>query len=411
MSRFISRPIFLLGWLLASSAFGQRPVTPVGPAADNPRNRVSELIDAQSLTPYVGVTTAGEPIYGLFSIDPAKGAPNADLVRQAQRFLAALTEEQRDRAMYAVDAPEWRRWSNTSSYVREGVGFDELTAAQREAAFNLMRTAFSAKGFALSRDIMRLNQHLGELTNRPDRYSEWFYYLTFMGEPSETEPWGWQLDGHHLVVNYFVLGNQVVLSPLFTGSEPVVAESGRYTGLSVMEPERDKAYAVYASLTDAQKQAAELEPEDMDPEAGGRAFGRGSIELMQDNAVIPYSGVRVKDMTPAQRGLVVDLIREFVSFNREVHARVKMEEVMAHIDETYFGWDQWDAALGADDLFFFRIQSPVIIIEFDHQGAISLPNSRSDIPIREHIHTVVRTPNGNDYGKELLRQHYERHPH
>jgi len=84
---------------------------------------------------------------------------------------------------------------------------------------------------------------------------------------------------------------------------------------------------------------------------------------------------------------------------------------MAHIDETYFGWDQWDASLGPDDLFFFRIHSPVIIIEFDHQGAISLPNSRSDIPIREHIHTVVRTPNGNDYGKDLLRQHYEQHAH
>jgi hypothetical protein len=25
---------------------------------------------------------------------------------------------------------------------------------------------------------------------------------------------------------------------------------------------------------------------------------------------------------------------------------------------------------------------------------------------REHIHVVVRTPNGNDYGKDLLRQHY-----
>jgi hypothetical protein len=33
------------------------------------------------------------------------------------------------------------------------------------------------------------------------------------------------------------------------------------------------------------------------------------------------------------------------------------------------------------------------------------------VPNVEHIHTSVRTPNGNDYGKDLLRQHYERHPH
>jgi hypothetical protein len=26
-----------------------------------------------------------------------------------------------------------------------------------------------------------------------------------------------------------------------------------------------------------------------------------------------------------------------------------------------------------------------------------------------HVHSVVRTPNGNDYGKDLLRLHYEKH--
>ena len=71
----------------------------------------------------------------------------------------------------------------------------------------------------------------------------------------------------------------------------------------------------------------------------------------------------------------------------------------------------WDTSLGSEDLFFFRIQSPVIIIEFDHQGSVALPNEPRHVPIREHIHTVLRTPNGNDYGKDLLRQHYEQHPH
>jgi hypothetical protein len=33
------------------------------------------------------------------------------------------------------------------------------------------------------------------------------------------------------------------------------------------------------------------------------------------------------------------------------------------------------------------------------------------VPYREHIHAVVRTPNGNDYGKDLLRQHYAEHAH
>jgi len=50
----------------------------------------------------------------------------------------------------------------------------------------------------------------------------------------------------------------------------------------------------------------------------------------------------------------------------------------------------------------------VILVEFDHQSGIIYDN---DTPSRDHIHTVVRTPNGNDYGKDLLRQHYAEHDH
>ena len=52
---------------------------------------------------------------------------------------------------------------------------------------------------------------------------EWLYYIQIYGKPSVTEPWGWKLEGHHAIINYFVLGDQVVMTPLFIGSEPVKA--------------------------------------------------------------------------------------------------------------------------------------------------------------------------------------------
>jgi hypothetical protein len=61
-----------------------------------------------------------------------------------------------------------------------------------------------------------------------------------------------------------------------------------------------------------------------------------------------------------------------------------------------------------DGVFYYRIHSPVILIEFDHQRGIAFDN---DTPSRHHIHTVVRTPNGNDYGRDLLRQHHARFDH
>jgi hypothetical protein len=55
------------------------------------------------------------------------------------------------------------------------------------------------------------------------------------------------------------------------------------------------------------------------------------------------------------------------------------------------------------------VHSPVVLIEFDHQGGIAL--NRGERMSRNHVHTVIRTPNGNDYGKDLLRQHHETFDH
>ena len=74
-----------------------------------------------------------------------------------------------------------------------------------------------------------------------------------------------------------------------------------------------------------------------------------------------------------------------------------------HLGETYFAWM---GGYDDDSVFYYRVHSPVLLIEFDHQAGIALDN---DEPSRNHIHTVVRTPNGNDYGKDLLRQHYEQY--
>jgi len=61
-----------------------------------------------------------------------------------------------------------------------------------------------------------------------------------------------------------------------------------------------------------------------------------------------------------------------------------------------------------DSAFYYRIVSPVILIEFDHLPGIIFDNRE---PSRRHVHTIVRTPNGNDYGRSLLLDHYRRHDH
>jgi hypothetical protein len=105
---------------------------------------------------------------------------------------------------------------------------------------------------------------------------------------------------------------------------------------------------------------------------------------------------------------LMEFIGLWVGNLHEGHAAVRMSEVAAHLDETYFAWIGGDTE---ESVYYFRIQSPVILIEFDHLRPTALRHSYLDVPFREHIHSVVRTPNGNDYGKDLLRQHYVTDPH
>ena len=349
-----------------------------------------------------GVTTQGAVEPGLFPLR-STGVSTEPARRGAAAFLAALTPEQRAKTLFPVDDVEWRKWMNQDFYVRQGVSFLAMTPAQREAAFGMLRGALSAKGLKLSQDIMKLNETLGELNNNNfERYGEGRYWLTVMGEPSKDKPWGWQLDGHHLILNYFVLGDQVVMTPTFLGSEPVIATSGKYKGTAILQDEQARGLRVVNSLSPEQKQKAILGAE--------KTKNYNLAEAFKDNLVLDYAGLAASAMTAAQKKELLGLVEAYVSNLDAGHAKVKMEEVKRHLDRTYFAW------IGGTEeksVYYYRVHSPVILIEFDHQLPVGLRHlsKAPNLPDHEHIHTVIRTPNGNDYGKDLLRQHYAKHPH
>ena len=356
-------------------------------------DRFGEMERRGLAQPFVGISVNGEIEPGLFSVR-ATGVSTKPVVDAAAAFLASLTDDQRERVMFAVDDSEWRRWANQHSFKRQGVSFEEFDERQREAGFALMKAGLSARGFQQSRDIMRLNYTLGEITSNFEELDEWFYYFTVMGEPSEDKPWGWQIDGHHLIVNYFVLGDQVVMTPTFIGSEPVTAEAGKYKGVTVMQEELRRGLELAQSLTPEQREKAVIESS----KDGNNALA----EAFKDNLDLDYAGILASDLSEAQRDLLLNVVDGFVGHMADGHAKVKMAEVREQLDRTYFAWV---GGFDDDSVFYYRVHSPVVLIEFDHQRPIFMPLPR--VPQRQHVHAVMRTPNGNDYGKDLLRQHYE----
>src|SRR5258706_4504544 len=382
--------LLVLGTLLASSAFLNHPQM----TSDQRRERfktMSREAEQKGLAePFRGITSNGQVQPGLFSIR-STGVSTEPVRQAADALLAALSQEQRTKTRFPVNDDEWRKWMNQSFYIRQGVSFAEMNDAQREKAFGLLRASLSANGLTLSRDIMRLNYTLGEL-NRNDfeQYGEWLYWITIMGEPSAREPWGWQIDGHHLIINYFVLGDQVVMSPAFFGSEPAVARSGKFKGTTILQDEQAAGLALIRALDGAQQKKAIIKV--------SKTGNDNLSEAFKDNVVLDYAGIRAAELTAPQKRDLLALAARWVNNMDNGHAKVKMSEVEHHLDNTWFAWI---GGLEDSSVFYFRIQSPVILVEFDHQQPANLRQLAADprLPNREHIHTVLRTPNGNDYGK------------
>jgi hypothetical protein len=365
------------------------------------RSFSEELQNKGISEPFRGITAEGALQPGLFPVRPT-GVSTESVRRAAERFLSSLNAEQRNRTLVPVDSLEWRKWMNTPHY-RRSVSFEEMDRNQREAAFGMMRASLSPRGMRLTRDIMRLNETAAELAGNPGfGAGEWAYYITILGRPSLSEPWGWQFDGHHAIINYFVLGDQVVMTPYFAGSDPVRATSGKYKGTVVLQEEQQRGFEFLGDLDEAQRAKAVL--------SFSKAGKNNVAEAFKDNVVLDYAGLPANGLHSTQQQRLMDLIELFVSNMDEGHARVKMDEVRRYRNNTTFAWI---GEISEGGVFYYRIHSPVILIEFDHQspGASRFLGEDPKKPTRQHIHVVVRTPNGNDYGKDLLRQHYLSHPH
>ena len=367
-------------------------------APDMPEQMANNIRNAemQIAEPFKGLTTDGQVVPGLFTLRKT-GLSNEGMKRAAEAWLDSIDPGERDAALFSVDSDAWRRWSNIHVFLmRHGAMMEPMTQDQRDLAFGLLREGFSPSGFELARKIMKLNGSIREITGSDEELGEWLYWLSVLGEPSLDEPWGWQFDGHHVNVNWFVLGGQMVMTPMFMGSEPVAVDIGKHAGTRVFQAEEGTALNLARTLSAGQRSKAIVS----DEVPSGIFTG-----AFRDNFEMRYEGIRFDDLSSHQQSLMFDLIGTYINRMRSDHAQLKMDEIRQHLDETHFAWM---GGTDEDSVFYYRVHSPVILIEFDHQNGIFLDN---DEPSRNHIHTVVRTPNGNDYGKDLLRQHREQVDH
>ena len=351
--------------------------------------------------PFRGVTADGVVKADLFELRD-EDAPTISMKDAATALIgAAESAGVAEKLRRPVESPEWRCWSNPEFYLaKTGIRLEEVNGAVNEAALNLVRCCLSRQGYDKILACMRVNHFLGELVDAGHLMNDRSYNMLLFGEPSLTAPWGWSLWGHHLTVCIFVVGTQMVASPVFMGCEPNCIDDGPHAGTEMLEDEMSIAKKLLDSLSTENKASVvlynALEHPDMPNGFPHPADGRNLAGAYEDNRIIPYSGGRVSTFNTTSQSLLVELVRKMVDFLPDGPLEAKMADVKKHLTET---WLLWMGNPDEADCFHFRIQSPAILCEFDHERGMWLTNSQ---PGRFHIHTVVRTPNGNDYGKKLL---------
>jgi hypothetical protein len=338
--------------------------------------------------------------FGTAAVSPtaqttASASATANAVGAVQAFLATLNPAQRAKAN--IDLTETTRvvWSNLPTGIamqvgakeRNGVKFGDMTPPQEKAALAVLTAVLSPDGFQKVMAIVDADQAL-EVESAPKRaataairFGRAEYYLGILGTPSTSTPWMIQFGGHHLAVNVTLAGNANVLAPTHTGAQPATYTMAGRT-IRPLGDENDKAFALVNALTPEQQKEAIL----------GMAVMNLVLGPGTDGKMIAPEGVRAAAFTPAQRTMLLGLVREWVDILGAEAATAKMKEVEAGLADTYFAWaGPTTNGRGA----YFRIQGPTVLIEYAPQGQ-GANNT-------DHIHTIYRDPT-NDYAAKVTRR-------
>jgi hypothetical protein len=359
-----------------------------------------------------GITEDGvvrEGLYPLTRAEPGEAAPVAQMVAAAYDLLAVLDDDGRTRISHEVDAVEWQTWANPEFLQFDtGLRLDLQPPVVREKALALMRASLSPEGYELTHAMMLVNGFLGEVVGLQTVLNEFSYNIALYGRPDLHAPWGWQLFGHHCAVNCLVVEGRMVLAPVFLGAEPDWIDAGPHAGVRDVFADRiDLGLQLMAALDDDQRRTAVAYELMVDPAMpDGRVHPGDERHLagaFQDNRVIPVEGIRVVDMPAEGQQAARQIAETFVRVLPEGPRAARMREIEAHLDQTWFSWI---GGSSPGDVFYYRLQSPVLIAELDHHCGVFLDY---DTPQPFHIHTVMRTPHGNDYGRAWVRHWQARH--
>jgi hypothetical protein len=317
----------------------------------------------------------------------ARESDTAQKMRTATAaFIKTLDDAQQSQAAFAFESEERLNWHFVPRE-RKGLAVKAMTPAQRTALAALLHTGLSDKGYekverirSLENDLIVIEQGKNPMRD-PDGY-----YLSVFGTPAADKPWGWRFEGHHIALNWTIIGGSAIASsPQFFGANPAEVRDGPRKGLRALAGEEDLARTFVTSLDAAQSPEAVVSNE----------APRDIITMNKlDIAPLDNNGIVWTKLSAGQQKLLTRLIEEHAFGQAASIGQARVEAIRkAGMDTIRFAW------LGPTEKgakHYYRVQGPTFLIEYDcTQGN------------GNHIHSVWRDFKG-DFGRDLLAEHYLR---
>jgi hypothetical protein len=326
------------------------------------------------------VSVAVGAVAGVALVANQATPPAAKMAESANKFLATLTPEQKQKATFPFDDPHRTKWYFTPQQdrqknpTRKGLRMEELDANQKSAALGMLRTGLSARGYDQATTIMSLESILAELEKKGSmvRNPNW-YFVSIFGEPSNTGNWGWRIEGHHLSVNMTLEKGEVVsATPLLFASNPADVKDGPRKGLRALPEAEDLAKSLIESLTEDQRQQARQTKAHPEIREG-----------QPDAAVGEPVGVPASALSADQKATLRKLLEGYANRLDPILAQVELKRVDdAGFDKVHFAY--WIGADRKGRPYTYRVHGPTFVVEFLNVQSDSAGNPAN------HIHSAWR---------------------
>lgn len=316
------------------------------------------------------------------------------LSSKANTFLNSLSEELRLKVLFTLEDEE-RFNMNYVPLPRKGPTFHDFDTKQSKAAMDLLQSSLGKEGFRKSQEIIALEKILRIIENNANdtmpngrpRRDPLNYHFCIFGEPSSKKPWGWRFEGHHVSLNFTSSDGKISAStPSFFGTNPGIVNSTEQKGKEVLKEEASLGFQLINSMGEEQLKIARFAEE-----------APNDVMSINKRKAVPLEpvGILYTALSEDQKEELLKLVNVYLTtFEPDFEARFWKQIRQQGVENLSFAWA---GSLQPGTGHYYRIQGSSLLIEYD--------NSQNNA---NHAHAVVRDLK-NDYGEDILKEHYKKH--